>query len=159
MSNSSAAKTVSSWNGLTSMLPLLLAPLADSYWDRHSTILAFSFIYVLVCHLHFLFFIIHLFVNFTLISIFSFNVFDLVVGGEKLNGTDKYTSCVSNYFYLFIMITQLQQMWICVKIFLDVCTINMICLSHIVFFSCKRISKIVEKYKMTFYLYLIMYFP
>ncbi|ESR46139.1 hypothetical protein CICLE_v10003886mg [Citrus x clementina] len=47
MSNSSAAKTVSSWNGLTSMLPLLLAPLADSYWDRHSTILAFSFIYVL----------------------------------------------------------------------------------------------------------------
>ncbi|XP_023526079.1 protein NRT1/ PTR FAMILY 5.8-like [Cucurbita pepo subsp. pepo] len=47
MSNSSAAKTVSSWCGLTSMLPLLVAPLADSYWDRYSTILAFGFLYVL----------------------------------------------------------------------------------------------------------------
>ncbi|KAJ4729213.1 protein NRT1/ PTR FAMILY 5.9-like [Melia azedarach] len=47
MSNSSAAKTVSGWNGLTSMLPLFLAPLADSdKWDRFSTILLFSFIYV-----------------------------------------------------------------------------------------------------------------
>ncbi|KAJ4729141.1 Protein NRT1/ PTR FAMILY 5.8 [Melia azedarach] len=46
MRNSSAAKTVNSWCGFTSMLPLLLAPLADSYWDRYSTILAFSFIYV-----------------------------------------------------------------------------------------------------------------
>ncbi|ESR59663.1 protein NRT1/ PTR FAMILY 5.9 [Citrus sinensis] len=46
MSNSSAAKTVNSWCGFTSMLPLVLAPLADSYWDRYSTILAFSFIYV-----------------------------------------------------------------------------------------------------------------
>ncbi|KAJ0110721.1 hypothetical protein Patl1_02668 [Pistacia atlantica] len=46
MSNSSAAKTVNSWCGFTSMLPLLVAPLADSYWDRYSTILAFSFIYV-----------------------------------------------------------------------------------------------------------------
>lgn len=48
MSNSSAAKTVSSWCGFTSMLPLLVAPLADSYWDRYSTILAFGFLYVLV---------------------------------------------------------------------------------------------------------------
>lgn len=46
MRNSSAAKTVNSWCGFTSMLPLLLAPLADSYWDRYSTILAFSLIYV-----------------------------------------------------------------------------------------------------------------
>ncbi|XP_044501534.1 protein NRT1/ PTR FAMILY 5.9-like [Mangifera indica] len=45
MSNSLAAKTVNSWCGFTSMLPLLVAPLADSYWDRYSTILAFSFIY------------------------------------------------------------------------------------------------------------------
>lgn len=48
MSNSSAAKTVSSWCGFTSMLPLLVAPLADSYWDRYSTILASAFLYVLV---------------------------------------------------------------------------------------------------------------
>ncbi|XP_052195610.1 protein NRT1/ PTR FAMILY 5.8-like [Diospyros lotus] len=47
MSNSSAAKTVSSWNGVTSMLPLLVAALADSYWDRYSTILVSSFLYVL----------------------------------------------------------------------------------------------------------------
>ncbi|XP_038905842.1 protein NRT1/ PTR FAMILY 5.8-like [Benincasa hispida] len=47
MSNSSAAKTVSSWCGFTSMLPLLVAPLADSYWDRYSTILASAFLYVL----------------------------------------------------------------------------------------------------------------
>ncbi|XP_021905412.1 protein NRT1/ PTR FAMILY 5.9 [Carica papaya] len=46
MSNSSAAKTVNSWCGFTSMLPLLVAPLADSYWDRYSTILASSFLYV-----------------------------------------------------------------------------------------------------------------
>lgn len=52
MSNSSAAKTVNSWCGFTSMLPLVLAPLADSYWDRYSTILAFSFIYVVVSHLN-----------------------------------------------------------------------------------------------------------
>ncbi|KAB1211663.1 Protein NRT1/ PTR FAMILY 5.8 [Morella rubra] len=47
MSNSSAAKTVNSWCGFTSMLPLLVAPLADSCWDRYSTILASSFFYVL----------------------------------------------------------------------------------------------------------------
>ncbi|GLU02008.1 hypothetical protein SLE2022_192810 [Rubroshorea leprosula] len=46
MSNSSAAKTVNSWYGFTSMLPLLVAPLADSCWDRYSTILASSFLYV-----------------------------------------------------------------------------------------------------------------
>ncbi|EOY03259.1 Amino acid permease, putative isoform 2 [Theobroma cacao] len=47
MSNSSAAKTVNSWCGFTSMLPLLVAPLADSFWDRYSTILTSSFLYVL----------------------------------------------------------------------------------------------------------------
>ncbi|XAR71199.1 hypothetical protein NMG60_11028356 [Bertholletia excelsa] len=47
MSNSSAAKTVNGWCGFTSMLPLLVAPLADSLWDRYSTILFFSFLYVL----------------------------------------------------------------------------------------------------------------
>uniref|UniRef100_A0A5B7BPF7 Peptide/nitrate transporter n=1 Tax=Davidia involucrata TaxID=16924 RepID=A0A5B7BPF7_DAVIN len=46
MSNSSAAKTVNSWCGFTSMLPLVVAPLADSYWDRYSTILVSSFLYV-----------------------------------------------------------------------------------------------------------------
>lgn len=45
MSNSSAAKAVNSWYGFTSMLPLLVAPLADSYWDRYSTILNSSFLY------------------------------------------------------------------------------------------------------------------
>lgn len=48
MSNSSAAKTVNSWCGFTSMLPLLIAPLADSYWDRYYTIVASSFLYVAV---------------------------------------------------------------------------------------------------------------
>lgn len=33
MSNSTAAKTVNNWCGFTSMLPLLVASLADS-WDR-----------------------------------------------------------------------------------------------------------------------------
>ncbi|KAG2710330.1 hypothetical protein I3760_04G021600 [Carya illinoinensis] len=47
MSNSSAAKAVNSWCGFTSMLPLLVAPLADSYWDRYSTILASSFLYIM----------------------------------------------------------------------------------------------------------------
>ncbi|KAH9741984.1 protein NRT1/ PTR FAMILY 5.9 [Citrus sinensis] len=55
MSNSSAAKTVNSWCGFTSMLPLVLAPLADSYWDRYSTILAFSFIYVVSMIFYFFF--------------------------------------------------------------------------------------------------------
>ncbi|XVF58152.1 hypothetical protein PTKIN_Ptkin07bG0040300 [Pterospermum kingtungense] len=47
MSNSSAAKTVNSWCGFTSMLPLLVAPLADSFWDRYSTILTSSLLYIL----------------------------------------------------------------------------------------------------------------
>ncbi|CBI34989.3 unnamed protein product, partial [Vitis vinifera] len=47
MSNSTAAKTVNSWCGLTSMLALLVAPLADSYWYRYSTILASSFLYII----------------------------------------------------------------------------------------------------------------
>ncbi|KAL8475575.1 hypothetical protein ACS0TY_028291 [Phlomoides rotata] len=45
MSNSSAAKFVNSWVGFTSMLPLIVATLADSYWDRYSTILASSLLY------------------------------------------------------------------------------------------------------------------
>ncbi|KAI3474846.1 hypothetical protein Pfo_030157 [Paulownia fortunei] len=45
MSNSSAAKFVNSWVGFTSMLPLIVATLADSYWDRYSTILASSVLY------------------------------------------------------------------------------------------------------------------
>ncbi|XP_052190804.1 protein NRT1/ PTR FAMILY 5.8-like isoform X2 [Diospyros lotus] len=47
MSNSAAAKTVSSWCGFTSMVPLLVAPFADSYWDQYSTILVSSSLYVL----------------------------------------------------------------------------------------------------------------
>ncbi|PIN23580.1 H+/oligopeptide symporter [Handroanthus impetiginosus] len=45
MSNSSAAKYVNSWVGFTWMLPLIVATLADSYWDRYSTILASSVLY------------------------------------------------------------------------------------------------------------------
>lgn len=48
MSNSAAAKTVNSWCGFTSIMPLLVAPLADSLWDHYSTILAASFFYILV---------------------------------------------------------------------------------------------------------------
>lgn len=48
MSSSSAARTVNSWCGFTSMVPLLVAPLVDSYWNRYSTILASSFIYLVV---------------------------------------------------------------------------------------------------------------
>nr|XP_017238859.1 PREDICTED: protein NRT1/ PTR FAMILY 5.8 isoform X2 [Daucus carota subsp. sativus] len=47
MSNSSAARTVNSWCGFTSMLPLLVAPFVDSYWDRYCTILASSSLYAL----------------------------------------------------------------------------------------------------------------
>lgn len=47
MSNSSAAKMINSWRGYTFMLPLFVATLADSYWDRYFTILASSFLYVL----------------------------------------------------------------------------------------------------------------
>ncbi|KAJ6810976.1 protein NRT1/ PTR FAMILY 5.8-like [Iris pallida] len=46
MSTSSAAKSVSAWSGLTSMLPLITAVLADSYWDRYSTIAASSLVYI-----------------------------------------------------------------------------------------------------------------
>ncbi|GAA0139931.1 transporter [Lithospermum erythrorhizon] len=46
MSNSAAAKAVNSWSGITSMLPLLTAPLADSYWDRYITIVASSSLYI-----------------------------------------------------------------------------------------------------------------
>ncbi|KAH6792087.1 Major facilitator superfamily protein [Perilla frutescens var. hirtella] len=45
MSNSSAAKFVNSWVGFTSMLPLIVSTLADSYWDRYSTILASALLY------------------------------------------------------------------------------------------------------------------
>ncbi|KAL2240479.1 protein NRT1/ PTR FAMILY 5.8 [Sesamum indicum] len=45
MSNSSAAKYVNGWMGFTSMLPLIVATLADSYWDRYSTIFASSVLY------------------------------------------------------------------------------------------------------------------
>ncbi|CAN8229974.1 unnamed protein product [Cochlearia groenlandica] len=47
MSNSRAAKTVSTWAGFTSMLPLFSAPLADAYWDRFFTIIASSSVYFL----------------------------------------------------------------------------------------------------------------
>ncbi|KAK4853820.1 hypothetical protein QYF36_015208 [Acer negundo] len=47
MSNSSAAKAVNIWCGFTSIMPLLLGTLADSYWDRYSTIISFSFLYVM----------------------------------------------------------------------------------------------------------------
>ncbi|KAJ8775307.1 hypothetical protein K2173_020311 [Erythroxylum novogranatense] len=45
MSNSGAAKSVNNWCGFTSLLPLLVASLADSC-DRYTTILASSFLYV-----------------------------------------------------------------------------------------------------------------
>ncbi|ESQ49945.1 hypothetical protein EUTSA_v10020393mg [Eutrema salsugineum] len=45
MSNSRAAKTVNTWAGFTSMLPLFSAPLADAYWDRFFTILVSSSVY------------------------------------------------------------------------------------------------------------------
>ncbi|XP_050220970.1 protein NRT1/ PTR FAMILY 5.8 [Mercurialis annua] len=47
MRNSEAAKTVNNWCGFTSMLPLLVASLADSCWDKSPTILASSFLYLL----------------------------------------------------------------------------------------------------------------
>lgn len=46
MSTSAAAMSVSAWAGVTSMLPLVSAVLADSYWDRYSTITASSLLYV-----------------------------------------------------------------------------------------------------------------
>lgn len=47
LSNSTAAKTVNSWCGFTSIMPLLVAPLADSLWDHYSTILVSSLFYIL----------------------------------------------------------------------------------------------------------------
>ncbi|KAG9449328.1 hypothetical protein H6P81_009293 [Aristolochia fimbriata] len=47
LSTSSAAKNVNTWCGVTYMLPLVGAFLADSYWDRYSTILASSLLYIL----------------------------------------------------------------------------------------------------------------
>ncbi|KAL9228378.1 hypothetical protein vseg_003967 [Gypsophila vaccaria] len=47
MSNSTAAKSVNTWCGFTSIMPLLVAPLADSLRDHYATILASSFIYIL----------------------------------------------------------------------------------------------------------------
>lgn len=58
MSNSSAAKTVNNWCGFTSMLPLLVAPVADSYWDTYSTIQLSSFLYASVSPSFFFFMII-----------------------------------------------------------------------------------------------------
>lgn len=46
MSTSAAAMSVSTWAGITSMLPLVSAILADSYWDRYSTIIISSLLYV-----------------------------------------------------------------------------------------------------------------
>ncbi|KAI3901820.1 hypothetical protein MKW92_047710 [Papaver armeniacum] len=46
MSNSTAAKTVNSWAGISFLLPLLGAFLADSYLDRYSTIFSSSIVYV-----------------------------------------------------------------------------------------------------------------
>ncbi|KAI3900230.1 hypothetical protein MKW92_004132 [Papaver armeniacum] len=46
MSNSTAAKTVNSWAGISFLLPLLGAFLADSYLDRYSTIFSSSMVYV-----------------------------------------------------------------------------------------------------------------
>lgn len=51
MSNSAAAKMVNNWCGITSMLPLLVAPLADSYLDRYTTVLASSSLYFAVSSL------------------------------------------------------------------------------------------------------------
>ncbi|XP_027074027.1 protein NRT1/ PTR FAMILY 5.9-like [Coffea arabica] len=47
MSNSSAAKMVNSWCGFTSMVPLVVAPLADSYWDRYTTVQSAALLYAL----------------------------------------------------------------------------------------------------------------
>ncbi|TVT99287.1 hypothetical protein EJB05_55362 [Eragrostis curvula] len=47
MSPSAAAKSISAWSGVNFMLPLVSAVLADSYWDRYSTITGSSLLYVL----------------------------------------------------------------------------------------------------------------
>ena len=48
MSTAAAAKSVIAWNGVSFMLPLVSAILADSYWDRYCTIAASSLLYVFV---------------------------------------------------------------------------------------------------------------
>lgn len=50
LSNSSAAKMVNSWVGFTSIMPLLVAPIADAYWHKYSTIMVSSFLYFVVSH-------------------------------------------------------------------------------------------------------------
>ncbi|QCD94969.1 protein NRT1/ PTR FAMILY 5.8 [Vigna unguiculata] len=45
LSNSSAAKMVNSWVGFTSIMPLLVAPIADAYCHKYSTIMVSSFLY------------------------------------------------------------------------------------------------------------------
>ncbi|KAE9620067.1 hypothetical protein Lal_00040282 [Lupinus albus] len=45
LSNSSAAKMVNNWVGFTSIMPLLVAPIADAYCHKYSTIMASSFLY------------------------------------------------------------------------------------------------------------------
>lgn len=50
LSNSSAAKMVNSWVGFTSIMPLLVAPFADAYWHKYSTIMSSSLLYVMVSH-------------------------------------------------------------------------------------------------------------
>lgn len=47
MSTAAAAKSVVAWTGVSFMLPLFSAILADSYWDRYSTIAVSSLLYVL----------------------------------------------------------------------------------------------------------------
>ncbi|XP_028778666.1 protein NRT1/ PTR FAMILY 5.9-like [Neltuma alba] len=46
LTNSSAAKIVNSWCGLTYILPLLVAPVADAYYRKYSTITTSSFVYL-----------------------------------------------------------------------------------------------------------------
>uniref|UniRef100_A0A1D1Y8S2 Putative peptide/nitrate transporter At5g14940 n=1 Tax=Anthurium amnicola TaxID=1678845 RepID=A0A1D1Y8S2_9ARAE len=46
LGTAAAAKSVNNWCGVTSLLPLLGAFLADSCWDRYSTILGSSLLYV-----------------------------------------------------------------------------------------------------------------
>ncbi|CAL5043549.1 unnamed protein product [Urochloa decumbens] len=47
MSTPAAAKSVVAWTGVSFMLPLVSAILADSYWDRYSTIAVSSLLYIL----------------------------------------------------------------------------------------------------------------
>ncbi|CAN6201943.1 unnamed protein product [Urochloa humidicola] len=47
MSTPAAAKSVVAWTGVSFMLPLVSAILADSYWDRYSTIAVSSLLYIM----------------------------------------------------------------------------------------------------------------